>query len=85
MSVDSDATSPQTIVDRYSYVYKIMYGREPTTRYVGNQWFQVNGEMVHYRTMIEQIDQLHALARRKRMQNNSKGMVRRLIDKLRLL
>ncbi len=85
MTTDSNTRSPDEIIAYYGYAYKNVYGREPRMRYLGNHWFRVDGEMVHYRTMVEQIDQLRALAKRKNLNNGNKGMVRRLIDKLRLL
>jgi hypothetical protein len=85
MTTNSSTRSPEEVIAYYVYAYKNVYGREPKMRYLGNQWFRVDGEMVHYRTMVEQIDQLRALAKRKNLNTSSKGMVRRLIDKLRLL
>jgi hypothetical protein len=86
MFTSDTSSSREAVIQRhYCHVYRHVYGNEPIIRYVGNQWFQVNGEMVHSRTMLEQIDQLQALGRRKQINTGNKGMVRRLIDKLRLM
>ncbi|GAB4345661.1 MAG: hypothetical protein Kow00117_23090 [Phototrophicales bacterium] len=75
----------QNIIYDYSYVYKLVYGQEPTTDYVGNQWYKVNGEMVHHRMLLDQIEHLRDLARRKQQRNCNRSAIRRLIDKLKLL
>ena len=75
----------QNAIYDHGYVYKLVYGQEPSADYIGNQWYKVNGEMVHHRMLLDQIDQLRDLARRKQMHSRSKNAIRRLIDKLKLL
>lgn len=80
-----ESTKPQTLVNHFGHVYKLVYGQEPHAQYIGNQWYRVNGEMVHHRMMVDEIDHLRDLAQKQRMRSSSKGMVRRLINKLRLM
>ena len=82
-----DYSGPETMIANYGNVYKLVYGQLPRADYVGNQWFKINGEMVHYRMLADEIDQLRDLAykKRRRETQSQKGVVRRLIDKLRQL
>ena len=32
-------------IDEYSVVYHDVYGQSPKVHYIGNQWYQVNGEI----------------------------------------
>lgn len=77
------------IVNDYWYAFKTVYGKEPKAHYLGNGWYYVNGETV-YRTILEhEIVHLHDLARKQRQRqaarSQNKGVVKRLIDKLRNL
>ena len=79
---------PDTLIDRYHSVYRLVYGQHPRADYIGNQWFEINGEMVHYRMFVDEIDQLRDLAYKKRRRDSAKSnksLVSRLINKLRLM
>jgi hypothetical protein len=82
MTIDQ---TPEDALYEYNHAYRLVYDAHPRTRYVGNHWYQINGEMVHRRTLYDEIDRLRDLARKKRARSSSKGMIRRLIDKIRLL
>jgi hypothetical protein len=43
-------------------VCNIVYGQEPRTNYIGNQWYQVNGQPVHYTILIQETQRLRDLA-----------------------
>ncbi|MEO0563433.1 MAG: hypothetical protein AAF125_15090, partial [Chloroflexota bacterium] len=75
--------SPEHMVAGYTRFYHAVYGRQPRVRHMGQQWYQVDGELVHYRTLLESIGHLRALAKRK--SRPEKGLVTRLIERLRLL
>lgn len=73
--------NPQELAEGYIRFYKQVHGRAPRVRYAGNQWFQVNGEVVHSTTLAEEVEHLRALSRQKQAPEMS--VVQRLIAKLR--
>ena len=82
----SDETlSPKSVVETYIHNYRLVYGQVPSAHYMREGWFRINGETVHYTVLLQEIEQLHDLARRQRMKQSSKGAIRRLIDKLRFM
>lgn len=75
--------TPHHIVEGYWHVYKLVYGQHPKVRYVGNQWYEVNNELVHRTDLMTETARLHILAREKQRQRTDKSMVSRLIARLR--
>ncbi len=76
------------VLEDYWQVFVMVYAQEPKVHYLGNQWYQVNGEPVHRTIMIREIDRLRDLAQlqrmnQKRTQLKEKSAVQRLIDRLR--
>ena len=63
--------------------YNLVYRKCPSVRYMGNQWYQVNSEVVHRSDLINETARLKGLARQQRAQFADKGVVARLIAKLR--
>jgi hypothetical protein len=80
------------IMQDYLDAFWAVYGQEARILFLGNQWYQVNGQPVH-RTVIQgEIERLRDLAELQRMNNNrpqlqktQKSAVQRLISKLRRL
>lgn len=83
--VSDETISPKSIIETYIHNYRLVYGRPPTAHYMREGWFRINGETVHYSVLLEQIEQLHELARLQQMRKGSKNAIRRLIDKLRFM
>jgi hypothetical protein len=81
----SDATTltPQGIVDGFSQAYQQVYKKCPTVRYMGNAWYQVNGELLHRAFMLQETARLHDLARQQRAHTADRSVISRLIAKLR--
>ncbi len=74
---------PENLMTGYNRFYKAVHGRGPRIRHMGGQWYQVNGEIVHHKTLLQEIERLRQLARRK--SQPEKGLVTRLIERLRLM
>lgn len=79
-SIDSDM-----LLEHYRLAYLRMNRREPVARYLGNNWYHVNGETVHYLTLEMEVRQLQDLARRQSLQRANGSVIKRLIDRLRAL
>lgn len=80
----STATHPaDEYMDSYRVAFEQVYGREPVVRYMGNQWYQVNGEMVHHTIIVSEISRLHDLALLQRRRTQQQSVIARLIKKLR--
>ena len=90
--MSSNTTSTDELVAYYWQVYQLVYSREPRAYYVGNGWYNVNGQVVHHHTLEREISQLYHLAKKMRMRREQdverkhrKGAIRRIISKLRNL
>lgn len=73
--------TPGDAVKQFRAAFKTVFGREPDVTYLGNQWFRVNQELVHRRTLIEQIEHLRAIANRQRA-HQRKTIASKLMDEL---
>ncbi len=71
------------IVLCYQQVFKQVHGSVPRTRHMSSHWFQVNGEIVHRTTLIEEINRLRIIARKDHLRNTNKSLIQRLIGRLR--
>lgn len=71
------------VIKHYQRAFKLVYGYEPRVYYLRQQWYRVNGELVHHRVIMDQIAHLRYLARKKRMKTHNRTTIQRLIDKLR--
>lgn len=49
------------IIEGYGKIFTSVYGQEPRINFLGNQWYQVNGEPVHRTVMLREIERLHDL------------------------
>ncbi|GEM_PF-529229 len=94
---DDPTLPPRYVVEHYRKVYHTLYRREPLVRYMGNHWFYVDGETVHRKTLLDEIARLRALTQQAQTQQRvsqlrydsatkkDKGVIKRLIDRLRNL
>lgn len=82
MVTQENATlTPQLIADNYRRAFKQVNGRDPQIRHLGGPWYYVNGETVHRVAVLAEITRLRDLVKRPGM--GDKGMIQRLISKLR--
>lgn len=86
MIADDPTLPPRYVVENYRRAYATINGRDPFVRYMGNHWYQVNGETVHRSTLMEEIARLRTLSQRQNIKaNTDKSVIQRLIAKLRSL
>lgn len=71
------------ILKEYTHFFQMVYGRPPVAHYLRDGWFRINGEFVRYEWILQEIENLRHLARRKRMNQSNKSAIQRLIAKLR--
>jgi hypothetical protein len=83
IAVDDPTLPPRYVVDIYRKAYETCYKCEPIIRYIGNHWYSVNGETVHRVTLMEEIARLRAANQKQHLKNSDRGLIQRLIDKLR--
>jgi hypothetical protein len=77
---------PRFVVDSFREAYLTVHGREPAVRYMGNHWYNVNGETVHRATLMQEIISLReAVAQRPPPPppRSDKNVINRLIARLR--
>lgn len=75
--------TPQQIIDHYQRAYRQVHGQEPQVAHLFAEWYQVNGETVHRITLFGEISRLRGLSQQHRVNNADKGLVNRLIARLR--
>lgn len=86
MVADDPTLPPRYVCENYRRAYKSLNGREPTVRYMGNHWYNVNGEIVYRSTLMEEIERLCKMAQRQHVRKIAdKGVIQRLISRLRSL
>jgi hypothetical protein len=86
MVADDPTLPPRYVVENYRRAYTVINGREPFVRYMGNHWYNVNGETVHRSTLMEEIARLRNLSQRQTIvANTDKSVIHRLIARLRSL
>ena len=86
MIADDPTLPPRYVVENYRRAYSTINGRDPFVRYMGNHWYQVNGETVHRSTLMEEIARLRHLSQRQNIKaSTDKSVIQRLIAKLRNL
>ncbi len=84
MIADDPTLPPRYICENYRRAYNVINGREPAVRYMGNHWYNVNGEIVYRSTLMEEIMRLRNMAQRQTIMQD-KSMIQRLISRLRSL
>lgn len=80
---DDPTLPPRYIVDYYRQAYARVHKREPQCRYIGNHWYNVNGETVHRAMLMDEITRLRMLAQENSVSAADKSMIQRLIARLR--
>ena len=86
MVADDPTLPPRYVVENYRRAYTVINGREPFVRYMGNHWYNVNGETVHRSTLMEEIARLRNLSQRQTITTKTdKNVIHRLIARLRSL
>ena len=86
MVADDPTLPPRYVVENYRRAYSTINGRDPYVRYMGNHWYQVNGETVHRSTLMEEIARLRTQSQRQNIKaHTDKSVIQRLINRLRNL
>jgi len=85
MVADDPTLPPRYVVENYRRAYTVVNGREPFVRYMGNHWYNVNGETVHRSTLMEEIARLRMMSQRQHIVKADKSVIQRLIARLRSL
>lgn len=83
--VDDPTLPPRYVIECYRRVYQQVNGGEPTCAYVGNHWYNINGETVHRSVLMGEIARLRDLTAVRERPSANRGVLRRLIDRLRNL
>ncbi len=84
MIADDPTLPPRYVCENYRRAYNVVNGREPAVRYMGNHWYNVNGEIVYRSTLMEEISRLRNMAQRQRVPQD-RSVIQRLIARLRSL
>lgn len=88
MMVVDEHTPARHMVEMYRQAFLRLHQREPICQYLGNQWFNVNGETVHRAMLHDEIVRLHDLCQslpRRSVVTAEKSVIKRLIARLRSL
>lgn len=82
---NNSTLTPKQIMDTYRRAYQQVHKREPHISHQFAEWYQVNGETVHRVTLFAEISRLRGIAQQQRMnaENTDRGVIQRLIAKLR--
>lgn len=80
---DSATLTPKDIIENYQRAYRQIHGQEPHVSHLFAEWYQVNGETVHRVSLFSEISRLRGLAQQQRLQKADKGVLQRLITRLR--
>jgi hypothetical protein len=75
--------TPIQLVENFAQAYKLVHSRDAHVIHVSGDWYRVNGETVHRLTLLGEITRLRHLAQKQRLLNADKGMLQRLITRLR--
>lgn len=85
MVQDEISIPPRYLIENYCRAYKQVHGREPHARYMGNHWYSINGETVHRMTLYNEIESLKQQIPRPSRATPEKGVIMRLIARLRTM
>jgi hypothetical protein len=87
MMVCDEHTPPRYLAEIYRQTFTRLHQHEPVCQYLGNQWFNVNGEMVYRAMLIDEIARLQELCQTISPQRHiitaDKSIIKRLIARLR--
>ncbi len=84
MTSNQVVSSPRQVVEAFCQAYRVVNGREPSVRYMGNQWYNVNGETVHRAMIIDEIERLRAFTPPPMIKRvpQDRSMIQKLIARL---
>lgn len=80
---EKPAVTPELIVQEYQRAYRQLHKREAHVIHLTAEWYQVNGEMVHRLVLMREIGRLRELTQQQRMAATDRGMIQKLIARLR--
>lgn len=75
--------APQELTEGYIRSYNALHGEVPRVRHMNGPWFMVNGEILHQRTLSEEIMRLKTLSERRTPVERS--IIHRLIARLKAI
>jgi hypothetical protein len=75
--------TPKNLTKGYRHFYQRVHGKAPHIRHMGGQWYNINGEIVHHRTLMEEVQRLRKLSRQ--FNQPEKRLLVRVIERLRRL
>lgn len=81
MAVREETLTPQDIAEGYMRSYHALHGRQPRVRHMGGLWYEVNGEIVHRSTLLNQMNHLRSMTHKRRMPE--KSLIMRVISRVR--
>ncbi|MFN8371610.1 MAG: hypothetical protein U0694_01850 [Anaerolineae bacterium] len=88
-SVGYHTATTADLVTEYTDAYEQANGWKPRIEYKGNGWYQVDNEVVHRSTLLQEIGRLRTQYREQKAQEESyeaqrkKSLISKLIAKLR--
>jgi hypothetical protein len=81
--VSDDLTlSPRRLVENYRRAYETLHKRQPVVRYMGNDWYYVNGKTIHRVTLVEETTRLRS--QKRHFIKGDKNLLSRLLSLLSL-
>lgn len=83
--VDDPTLPPRYVIESYRRIYEQVNGATPTCTYVGNHWYNINGETVHRSVLMGEIARLRDLTTARQRPPANRSILQRLIDRLRNL
>lgn len=87
MTVCDEHTPPRYVAEIYRQTFLRIHQHEPQCLYLGNHWYNVNGELVHRAMLMDEIvrlqELLESVAPRRSLITADKSIIKRLIARLR--
>jgi hypothetical protein len=83
MQPDDPTLTPQLIINAYHRAFEKLNGRAPNVRHLGGQWYYVNGETLHRVALMTETMRLRELVKSQQNTSHERGLINRLIAKLR--
>jgi hypothetical protein len=80
MQASDKTLTPQDLVEGYMRSYHALHGRTPRVRHMSGYWYNVNGEIVHRSTLVQEILHLRQTAHQRKPVERS--IVHRIIARL---
>lgn len=83
--MSASTLSPDQIIRHFSRMYTMVYDHEPRVNYIGNGWFQVNGEATHHTVLLQELERLDHMVELQRVKSPKTSAIQKLINKLRFM